>query len=91
MGYAVRYEERGTAYGREGGESWLVLASHSLESGDALALDKASKELEGLANAEGENTTATSLQYRVDAQAASHGPDATLTEPWQLEAALQRR
>jgi hypothetical protein len=53
MGYAVRYEELGHAYGREGEKSWLVLASHSLESENALALDEVSHELEDLAKAEG--------------------------------------
>jgi hypothetical protein len=53
MGYAVRYEELGHAYGREGGRSWLVLASHSLEPEGALAVHRMSSELESLAKAEG--------------------------------------
>ncbi len=53
MGYVVRNEERSNAQDRAGGKSWLVLASRSLESEDALARDRVSHELEGLANAEG--------------------------------------
>jgi regulator of ribonuclease activity B len=53
MGYAVRNEEQGDAQERAGGKSWLVLASHSLEPEDALALHRISSELESLANAEG--------------------------------------
>jgi hypothetical protein len=53
MGYAVRNEERDNAQERAGGESWLVLVSHSLEPEDALALHRISSELESLAEAEG--------------------------------------
>ncbi len=53
MGYAVRNPEQGYAQKRAGGKSWLVLARHSLESKDALALDRVCNDLESLADAEG--------------------------------------
>ena len=53
MGYAVRNEEPGYAQERAAEKSWLVLASHSLEPEDALAVHRISSELESLANAEG--------------------------------------
>jgi hypothetical protein len=53
MGYAVRTEEPGDAQERAAETSWLVLASHSLEPEDALAVHRMSRELEGLAKAEG--------------------------------------
>jgi hypothetical protein len=53
MGYGVCNEERGNAQERAGGKSWLVLASHSLDPEDALALHRNSSELESLAEAEG--------------------------------------
>jgi hypothetical protein len=53
LGYAVRTEGPGDAQVRAAEKSWLVLASHSLEPEDALAVQRISRELEGLAKAEG--------------------------------------
>jgi hypothetical protein len=53
MGYAVRNAEPGYAQKRAAENSWLVLASHSLEPEDALAVHRISRELEDLAKAEG--------------------------------------